>query len=314
MECPPLLRRLLAFTVLAVAPFASTGAAESRPLPVVASTTMIADIVHHLGQDWIDLHTLMGPGIDPHVFRATPRDVTRLQRAAVIFYNGHRLEGRMDDVFNRLARRGRTLVAVAEAIPTDLLLPSDDYPDAYDPHVWMDPALWSHAVTAIEESLIAQLPAHAEAIRERAAAYRRDLTEADHQARDWIGRLPPERRLLVTSHDAYNYFGRAFDFEVVGIQGLSTATEAGLADISATIRLVRERQLPAIFVETSVSPAAIRRVSRESGAAIGAELFSDALGAPGEIRSALGEDFDTGTWKGMFLYNVAAIVEALSRE
>lgn len=288
---------------------ASPGLARLR---VVASTSQVADIARHVGGERIDLTVLMGPGIDPHLYKATARDVIALQRADLILYNGLRLEGRLGETFAKVDRRGRLVRAVAERLPEERLLASADYEDAYDPHVWFDPELWALVVDAVVEALTEADPAGADLYRAGGAEYRAEV----ERLRDWalhrVEEVPPERRVLVTSHDAYSYFGRAFGFEVVGVQGISTAAEAGLADIAKTADFIKERGIPAIFVESSVSPSTIRRISSSSGAVVGGELFSDALGGRGEMHEGSdGERYDVGTYLGMFRYNVDTIVAAL---
>ncbi len=279
---------------------------------VVTSTSQLADIVRNVGGDLVELESLMGPGVDPHLYKATARDVITLRRADLIVYNGLHLEGRLASTFSKAAKRGRLVVAAAENIPEERLLSSANFVDSHDPHVWFDPALWSYAVDAVVQALVA-------ADSENAAAYRAGGERYAAEVRvlvDWavkrIGQIPDTRRVLVTSHDAYSYFGRAFGVEVVGVQGISTATEAGLADVAKMVDFIKRRAVPAIFVESSVSPATIRRISADSGAIVGGELFSDALGAAGKMHEgADGERYDVGTYIGMFKYNVDTIVSAL---
>ncbi|EDY82970.1 Periplasmic solute binding protein family [Verrucomicrobiia bacterium DG1235] len=279
---------------------------------VVTSTSQIADIVRNIGGSEVDLKVLMGPGVDPHLYKATARDVISLQRADLILYNGLHLEGRLAETFSKVNKLGRTVVAVGEVIPKDRLLASADYEDAHDPHVWFDPSLWVMVVGSVEASLIAADPSNAALFADRASLYKKKVEALSIWAQERIDSVPESRRVLVTSHDAYNYFGRAFGFQVVGVQGVSTASEAGLADIINTADFIKKRGIPAIFVESSVSPATIERISRDSGARVGGELFSDALGALGELHEGVdGEKFDVGTYLGMFKYNVDTIVRAL---
>ncbi|MDQ8204270.1 zinc ABC transporter substrate-binding protein [Pelagicoccus sp. SDUM812003] len=279
---------------------------------VVSSTAQIGDIVSNVAGDRVESSALMGPGVDPHLYKATARDVIALQRADLILYNGLHLEGRLAETLSKMSAKGRRLVAVAEAIPGERLLKSAAYEDAYDPHVWFDPQLWVIVVDEVVSSLCAADPENAGFYRQQGASYRSKVAGLDAWAKAQIEKVPAGRRVLVTSHDAYNYFGRAFGVEVVGVQGISTVTEAGLADVTKTVDFIKRRGIPAIFVESSVSPATIERISRDSGARVGGELYSDALGALGEIHeSPDGERFDVGTYLGMFQYNVSTIVEAL---
>jgi manganese/zinc/iron transport system substrate-binding protein len=297
--------RLLPLLLLALLPAAS--AAPAAPLRVVATTTLVADLVRQVAGDRAEVAALMGPGVDPHLFKPVASDVIRLQRADVIFYNGLLLEGKMSDLLTRLARSQRHVYALTEAVPEDRLLQPADHEGHHDPHVWFDVSLWRLGVDIVEQGLAAADPAHAAVYARRADAVRARLDALHAWALAKAAELPPERRVLVTSHDAYNYFGRAYGFEVVGLQGISTATEAGLADVTRLTDFIRQRGLKAIFVETSVSPATIRRVAADSGARIGGELFSDALGAPGEIVHG----HDVGTYEGMVRHNLTTIVEAL---
>ncbi len=298
--------RLLPLLLLVLLPAASA-AAPAAPLRVVATTTLVADLVRQVAGDRAEVAALMGPGVDPHLFKPVASDVIRLQRADVIFYNGLLLEGKMSDLLTRLARGQRHVYALTEAIPEDRLLQPEDYEGHHDPHVWFDVSLWRQCVDVVEKGLAAVDPAHAATYARQADEVRARLDALHAWALAKAGELPPERRVLVTSHDAYNYFGRAYGFEVVGLQGISTATEAGLADVTRLTDFIRERGLKAIFVETSVSPATIRRVAADSGARIGGELFSDALGAPGERVHG----HDVGTYEGMVRHNLTTIVEAL---
>ncbi|MDQ8199930.1 zinc ABC transporter substrate-binding protein [Pelagicoccus enzymogenes] len=303
---------LLRVLLLTIGLFAAT--AVHGKLRVVVSTSQIADIVRNVGGRDIDLTVLMGPGVDPHLYKATARDVISLQRADLILYNGLHLEGRLAETFSKVNKQGRTVVAVGEAIPKDRLLASADYEDAHDPHVWFDPELWAFVIDAVKSSLSKADPSKAAVFEQRAALYSAEVEAVALWARERIEAIPESARVLVTSHDAYNYFGRAFGFQVVGVQGVSTATEAGIADITNTADFIKRRRIPAIFVESSVSPATIERISRDSGASVGGELFSDALGALGEMHEGSdGERYDVGTYLGMFKYNVDTIVNALGK-
>jgi len=303
--------RLLA-ACLAGAAAALPAAAKVR---VVATTGQVADLARNVAGDLAEVEGLMGPGVDPHLYRATARDVMTMQRADLILYSGLALEGRLGDVFTRVGRQGRPIYAVTEQIPRERLLEPEEFEGHYDPHVWFDPTLWELAIDVVVEALGRVDPDNAETYQRNGEAYRQELRELHAWAKERVAQIPPERRILVTSHDAYNYFGHAYGIEVVGIQGISTATEAGLGDVVSMVRYIEERGVPAIFVESSVSPDLIRRVSSDSGAEIGGELFSDAMGDPGEIHEGPdGERYDVGAYTGMFKHNVNTIVEALKAE
>jgi manganese/zinc/iron transport system substrate-binding protein len=268
---------------------------------------MVADLVRGVGGDRVDVHQLMGPGVDPHQYRPTAGDASRLAKADVIFYNGLNLEARMEELFERLSKRGGRVFAVTDSVPKDRMLPGQDADELYDPHVWFDAALWSETVKSVVDGLSEADPAGRDVYVRNGESVRDRLLELDAWLKARAGELPPERRVLVTSHDAFGYFGRAYGFEVVGLQGMSTVSEASLADVSAMAEFLKKRGAKAVFVETSVNPEALRRVAENAGVVIGGELFSDAMGAPGDVRGG----FDTGNYDGMSRYNMATIVQAL---
>lgn len=281
-------------------------AAQAR-LRVVTTTSIVTDLVRQVAGDFAQVEGLMGPGVDPHLYKPTAADIVRLQRAEVIFYNGLMLEGRMTDVFTKLARAKRHVYAVTESIPETELLQPAAFEGHFDPHVWFDVQLWAKCVDTVVEGLATADAANADAYRRQGEAVRARLATLHAWARAKAEELPAERRVLVTSHDAYNYFGRAYGFTVVGLQGISTATEAGLADVARLSDFIRTRGVKAVFVESSVSPATIERVARDSGARVGGELFSDAMGEPGQIEGG----YNLGTYEGMIKHNLSTIVDAL---
>lgn len=286
------------------------GGGEGAPegaIPVVATVGMITDIVARVGADRVAVSGLMGPGVDPHLFRASAGDVRTLSRARIVFYGGLHLEAAMAEVLEEMGRRTRT-VAVSSGIPVDRLLPaSDDYPGQYDPHLWFDVSLWSHVVTVVEETLSAEDPEGEAGYRERGAALRSELDELHLWVRSRMEEIPVQSRVLVTAHDAFHYFGRAYDVEVRGLQGISTVLEPGAAEVQALARFLVERRIPAIFVETSVPRRTLEAVvaavrARGGEVRIGGELFSDAMGPAGTPE---------GTYAGMVRHNVNTIVEGL---
>ncbi|MBO2520422.1 MAG: manganese transporter [Firmicutes bacterium] len=279
--------------------------AEAR-VHAVATTGMIADAVRAVGGDRVDVVGLMGPGVDPHLYRASQGDVRRLASADIIFYNGLSLEGRMEEILERMARQKPT-VAVSESIPAALLLEPEGFAGQYDPHIWFDVALWKMAVERIRDGLIQVDPEGEAVYRANAEAYLAELDELDAYIRRKVAELPAQSRVLVTAHDAFGYFGRAYGIEVVGLQGISTDTEVGLRDIQNLVAFLIERRIRAVFVESSVPRRALEAViqgaaSRGHTVAIGGELFSDALGEPGTPE---------GTYAGMMRYNIDTIVAAL---
>ena len=289
---------------------AATDAAPiaERPVRVVATTSMLADLAREVGGDRVEVEGLMGPGVDPHLYRPRESDVARLVGADIVLYNGLELEGKMGEVLEQVEGRGIVAEPVAEAVPEGRLLAPPEFEGAYDPHVWMDVSLWAEVAEAVAATLAAVDSTHAETYRENARAYIGELEELDGYVRQRVAEVPEGQRVLVTAHDAFNYFGEAYGFEVHGLQGLSTATEAGTADVRDLAAFVAERRIPTMFVETSVSPRnieAVREAVRARGfdVQIGGNLFSDALGDPGTPE---------GTYQGMIRHNVDTIVDALS--
>ncbi len=284
----------------------SAGKGDDDRLYVVATTTMLADAAKQIGGDSIRLKGLMQPGVDPHLYEPTPRDGVALREAGLVLYNGHYLEGQMEKTLKTL----KNSVAVAETVPKKKLIADKESGHA-DPHAWGDVALWRDCLKAVGENLAKADPENADAYEQRMNAHLIELQELDAWVRKRVEEVPKENRVLVTSHDAFNYFGRAYGFDVLGLQGISTVEEVGLAERVAMVDFIRENGIKAIFVESSVSPAVIESVSKDSGAKVGGELFSDALGQPGEIENAGGEEYDVGTYTGMIKHNVNAVVEAL---
>jgi manganese/zinc/iron transport system substrate-binding protein len=305
---------LLALLTLAVTCCGPVGEAElaqvapDEPVRVVATIGMIADAVEHVGRGRVEVEGLMGPGVDPHLYKASEGDVRRLERADVVFYGGLHLEAKMAEVLERIGDERRTQ-AVTDAIPRARLLAPPEFEGQYDPHVWFDVRLWMQAVGQIRDTLTAADPAHAALYRRNAAAYLAELEELDRYVRARAATVPAGRRVLVTAHDAFNYFGRAYGFEVRGLQGISTASEAGAGDVQALARFIAERRIPAIFVESSVSSRTIEAVqeavrARDFDVEIGDSLYSDAMGDAGTPE---------GTYIGMVRHNIDAIVEGLRR-
>jgi manganese/zinc/iron transport system substrate-binding protein len=290
-----------------IAVLIAPGAVLAAPVKATTTVTMVADLVRQVGGDRVEVQALMGPGVDPHLYKAAASDVTRLQQADVIFYSGLLLEGKMQDVLTKLARSKRHVYAVTEAIPVDRLLEPPEFAGHYDPHVWFDVTLWRECVDVVVKGL-SEVDPEGKADYEKRGEELRVRMNALH---DWASKkaaeVPAERRILVTSHDAYNYFGRAYGFQVVGLQGISTVTEAGLADMSKLSDFIREKSVKAIFVESSVPHNTIERISSSTGVKIGGELFSDAMGTPGQMENG----YDLGTYDGMIKHNMTTIVEAL---
>lgn len=275
-----------------------------EPYEVVCTVGMIADVAREVVGDRGRVRGLIGEGIDPHLYKPTRDDVVALRRADVVFYNGLKLEGKMGDILARVARDGRPVVAVTERIERDRVLIDEGHDD---PHVWMDVSLWKQAVDVITDTLVTFDAAGASDYRARAEAYKKELDRLDRYARECAASIPEARRVLVTAHDAFGYFGRAYGFNVRGIQGLSTESEAGLRDINTLVDLLVDSGISAVFVESSVADKNVRALvegasSRGHTVGIGGELFSDAMGKGGTYE---------GTYLGMIDHNVTTITRAL---
>jgi len=292
---------------LAVACGAREGAGPGAlRLEVVATTSLVADLVRNVGGQHVSVTSLMGPGVDPHLYRARAGDVERLSGAAVVFYSGLHLEAKLSEVLERLGDR-RPVVAVTDAIDRSLLLAPPEFAGAFDPHVWFDVSLWMQALGPVRAALAAADPANAGTYAANERAYGETLAALHEYVRGRAAEVPEPTRVLVTAHDAFNYFGRAYGFEVRGLQGISTVTEAGTADVQGLAELVAERRIPALFVESSVPRRSIEAVqaavrTRGFSVRIGGQLYSDALGDPGT---------PAGTYEGMVRHNVDTIVGAL---
>lgn len=275
-------------------------------LKVVATTGMIADTARSIGGDLVEVRGLMGPGIDPHAYRQTRTDILATTRADLVLWNGLYLEAQMEEFFFNLERR-TSVVPVAEAVPTEALISHDIYENRHDPHLWMDPVQWRIVAAAVRDALSAVAPAHSEAFASNADAYAAKIDALADYADKVLGSVPESARVLVTAHDAFNYFGRAYGFEVIGIQGISTESEAGLNRVTQLVDTLVERKISAVFVESSVSDRSIRALIEGAAAQghevrVGGELFSDAMGEPGTYE---------GTYIGMIDHNVTTISTAL---
>ncbi|HEX8211904.1 MAG TPA: zinc ABC transporter substrate-binding protein [Longimicrobium sp.] len=283
-------------------------ASSQGRLNVVTTVGMIRDVVQNVGGEHVHATGLMGPGVDPHLYKASEGDVRRLFRADVVFYGGLHLEAKMAEVLEEMGGRTR-VVAVTDGIPRDRLLAPAEFQGAYDPHVWFDVSMWEMTVDTIASTLAAADPANAAAYRRNAAAYHARLDSLDAYVRAQAERVPRPQRVLVTAHDAFNYFGRAYGFQVRGLQGISTASEAGTGDVQALAEFIARRRIPAVFVESSIPRRTIEAVQeavRDRGwdVRIGGSLYSDAMGNPGTPE---------GTYDGMVRHNIDTLVGALLR-
>ncbi len=303
---------LLAQALVSCAPVGRTAdptEVASRPVRVVATTSIIADAVGQVGGERVEVTALMGPGVDPHLYKAREGDVLRLARADVVFYHGLHLEAKMAEILAGMNRWVPTYAVGSVVDPSDLLYPEGSVGNP-DPHIWFDVRLWMRVVSYVADTLAKHDPAHAGFYWSRAEAYLQELAGLDSYIREQVGRIPPEQRVLVTAHDAFGYFARAYGFEVRGLQGISTVAEASIADVQELADFIVRRRLRAIFIESSVpvrNIEAVQEAVRARGwdVKIGGELYSDSLGEPGS---------GAGTYVGMVRHNIRTIVEALVGE
>lgn len=289
-----------------------TAVSESNPtdqLTIVTTTGMVGDLVSNIGGDQVQVIPLMGPGTDPHLYVASASDVGRLQEADIIFYNGLFLEAQMENILEQIGEQ-KPVVPVSRDIPRDQLLASPDYADEFDPHIWFDVMLWQQAVNTVRDTLIEVDPDNADVYTANAAAYDQELNDLQAYMVEQASRVPETQRILITAHDAFSYFGRAYGFEVLGLQGISTASEASTADVQNLANFIVENEIPAIFIESSVPVRTVEAVqaavvSQGFAVEIGGELFSDAMGNEGTAE---------GTYLGMVRHNIDTIVNALLGE
>ncbi|MFT4669673.1 MAG: manganese/zinc/iron transport system substrate-binding protein [Flavobacteriaceae bacterium] len=279
---------------------------ESGKLKVVTTTSMLTDLVKNIGGDLIEVNGLMGAGVDPHLYKASEGDVTKLYQADVIFYNGLHLEGKLVEVFEKMGAKKMT-VSLGESLDENELIGSEYFASNYDPHVWFNIQFFKQFSDKVAETLAANDTVNAEKFRENNALYQKKLDALETEIKATIETLQKEKRILVTAHDAFNYFGRQYGFNVVGLQGISTATEAGVQDVRRLSQFIIHNKVKAIFIESSVPRRTIEALqeavlSKNHEVVIGGSLYSDALGDLGTIE---------GTYIGMFKANVKTIVEAL---
>lgn len=281
-------------------------AASAAPLKAVVTVGMVADVVRAVGGSDVEVVTLMGAGVDPHSYRQTRSDVSLLAGADVIFASGLHLEVQLDDLLKKLSAR-KQVVMVADRIDKANLIEAEGFSGRYDPHVWMDPLLWAKTVAIVRDALIEAMPEKAENLIQNAHAYKAALIELNDKVKSALRSVPRDKRVLITAHDAFSYFGRAFDVDVIGIQGLSTDSEAGLQRIEAMVSMLVERNISAVFVESSVSQQNVKALiegaqARGHKVSIGGTLFSDAMGKEGTFE---------GTYIGMIDHNATTITRAL---
>lgn len=306
---------IASLTLLAVPAFSGcdrpdSSRSDTEPYTIVTTVGMIRDAAEQVAGNRAKVIGLMGSGVDPHLYKPTRSDVSRIMDADIVFYNGLLLEGKMADSLIRAATSGKPVHAVTELLDETYLLEPEEFQGHYDPHVWMDPSAWVRTIGVVEDKLIAFEPEGEAAYRENAQRYRDQILALDDYAQGVLSSVPEEQRVLVTAHDAFNYFGRRYGYEVVGIQGLSTESEAGVQDIERLVDLLVDRQIRAVFVESTVSERNINALiagakARGHEVIIGGQLFSDAMGDAGTYE---------GTYIGMIDHNVTTIARALGGE
>lgn len=279
---------------------------RSAVINAVVTIGMIGDVAQNVGGECVDVTAIMGPGVDPHLYQASARDVQTFQAADVIFYSGYSLEGQLGEVLGRFAKMKPTVAVSPSSIqPSELITVQDIY--GIDPHLWMDASLWAKITPVIAETLSELRPDCADAIDANTEAYAAQLQALHAWVKESIQSIPQGQRILVTAHDAFNYYGRSYGIEVAGVQGISTESEAGVADIREMAKIVAERKVPAVFVESTINPRTVQAVidaARQQGheVAIGGQLYSDAMGEVGIAG---------GTYIGMIYENTKNIVTAL---
>ncbi|PRP67886.1 metal ABC transporter solute-binding protein, Zn/Mn family [Nonlabens agnitus] len=276
-------------------------------LLIVTTTTMITDMVENIGGDKVNVQGLMGSGVDPHLYKASEGDVSKLFNADIIFYSGLHLEGKLVEVFEQMASQGKNTIAISDALDKKTLIGSEYFASNYDPHIWFDVDYWTTMTAYVSQQLSKADPENADYYAANRDAYLEKIQQLKTELTAKINELPQDKRILVTAHDAFNYFGRSFDFEVVGLQGISTATEAGVQDVQRITQFIIDNKVKAVFIESSVPrrtvealQAAVKAQNHE--VSIGGELYSDALGSAGTAE---------GTYVGMYKHNVETIVNAL---
>ncbi len=298
---------LLAVVLAATAAHPAGLASTDDRYRIVCTTGMVADVVRAVAGDHAEVIGLLGEGVDPHLYKPTRTDIATLMNADIIFYNGLLLEGKMSDSLIRAATAGKKVHAVTELLDEQYLLEPEDFEGHYDPHVWMDPDAWAKTIDVVRERLAAHDATNAAAYTANADAYAAKLRDLSAYADKVLATVPADRRVLITAHDAFNYFGRRFDFEVVGIQGISTDSEAGVRHIESLVNMIVARKIPGVFVESTVADRHVKALiagakARGHTVVIAGELFSDAMGKPGTYE---------GTYIGMIDHNVTMIARGL---
>ena len=301
-------RRLFAILTISLSIFFSCQPHGKDPgkKKILVTTGFIGDAANNILKGIASVEVLMGPGVDPHLYKASQGDMQKLSEADVIIFNGLHLEGKMTDIFEKLEKR-KPVIAVSEGISSNKLLKNDLKGSGYDPHIWLDAGLWSSSISYLGNELKDLFPEDSAEIIKNTKDYVQSLQELDAYAKSTLAEIPASGRILITSHDAFRYFGRAYDINVRGLQGISTISEYGLRDVNEMVNYITTNKIKAVFIESSVSEKSIQAVmegciARNHRCVKGGMLFSDALGKANTAE---------GTYKGMFRYNLQTIVNAL---
>ena len=279
---------------------------------LLATTTHLADLARQIGGDRIEVDALMGAGVDPHSYRASAEDIARLHEADFILFHGLSLEGKIARVLQETKRKGKVHFSPCEEIPRNKLIFTNDTNQTVDPHLWFDPDLWISCAQALTLKLSQVMPEEQSFFKANLSAFKASVRTIDRWGKSLLLSIPKSQRILITSHDAFQYFGNHFAIRVIGLQGVNTLAEAGLADRTNLVDFIQKHQSPALFVESSVNPKALEEIAKETGANIGGTLFSDALGTNKKYtRGPDGKKHSTATWQGMMVHNLNVIKKAL---
>lgn len=285
----------------------STKKTDEGAKRIVATTTMIADLTRVIGGEYVEVEGLMGPGIDPHLYKASAGDVTKMQEADMVIFNGLHLEGKMGEIFEKLDSQDKKVIKISDKLEETRFLVSDDDASVHDPHIWFSVPMWIESAEVVKDGLVDLDPEHGEVFIANYEAYLKELENLDNYIRNRVKELPVEQRILITAHDAFKYFGHEYGFKVMGLQGISTASEAGTGDIKELVDFIVANEIKAVFVESSVPRKNIEALQEAVAAKgftveIGGELFSDSLGTTGT---------EAETYIGTCRSNIDTIIDEL---
>jgi manganese/zinc/iron transport system substrate-binding protein len=280
---------------------------------LLATTTHLADLARQIGGGRLEVDALMGPGVDPHSYRASAQDIARLHEADFVLFHGLSLEGKIARVLKETKRKGKVHFSPCEELPRNQLIFTNDTNQTVDPHLWFAPDLWISCAHALTQKLSEVMPEEKSFFETNLSAFKDSVKSIDRWGKSLLLGIPNNQRILITSHDAFQYFGNHFAIRVIGLQGINTLAEAGLADRTNLVDFIRQHNSPALFVESSVNPKALVEIAKETGAHIGGTLFSDALGTNKQFtKGPDGKIHSTATWQGMMIHNLNVIKKALS--